>query len=107
MIIPLESCLLFGKLPHFQYIFCSLTLFQSLLTTCLPTDSEKRPAGGMFPRRAILFCQLALRLHRFLAWKVVMMRSMGFASRSMTSALAIPRSIFTAALCRISSVIWE
>ena len=67
-----------------------------------------RMSGGLFSRRAGLRVpQLAIRLHRFLAWKVVIVRSFGFSSCSVTSALAMPRSIFTAACCLIASVTWE
>lgn len=50
--------------------------------------------------------QLALRLHRFLAWKFVMECSLR-SSGCLTSAFAVSRSIFSAANCCISSVMWE
>ena len=66
-----------------------------LLTTCLPTDSENRPAGDFsLPAGQFYVIQLAFRLHRFLAWKVVMVRSFGFSSCGLTSTLAMPWSIF-------------
>lgn len=108
LLILLESIQISRK----QSCFCPAFRLQAHsvrhLTTCLPTDSENRPAVGIFLSwRANLFGQLACRLHRFLAWKAVIVRSFDFSSCSVTSALAMPRSIFTAALCRISSVTWE
>ena len=107
-IIFLEDCRLSSERPHFQHKFWRLYLPKRLLTTCLPTDSENRPAGDFsLPAGRFSVIQLAFRLHRFLAWKVVMVRSLGFPSCGLISALAIPWSIFTAARCLISSVTWE
>lgn len=62
---------------------------------------------GTFHRRAgFATFQLALRLHRFLAWKFVMECSLR-SSGCLTSAFAVSRSIFSAANCCISSVMWE
>ena len=79
--IPFENCLLSRK--------------QSFFTAHFPLLDFGVP---------VCVIQLTFRLHHFLAWKVVIVRSFGFSFCSASPALAMPWSIFTAALCRISSV---
>ena len=105
LIILLENCPLSPKQPHLQHKSFHLILLRHSLTTCLPTDSEKPAHRGFSSVRQLVSHQPALRLQRFLALNVVIVRSWGtLSSAGCDSAFAIPISIFSAAFCRISSV---
>ena len=69
--IPFENCLLSRK--------------QSFFTAHFPLLDFGVP---------VCVIQLTFRLHHFLAWKVVIVRSFGFSSCSASPALAMPWSIF-------------
>ena len=76
------------------------------LTTWMPTDRENAHRGSV-PGGRCRYSQRAVLCHLFLAWKVVMARSLVSPSTfAADSALAMPKSILAAAVRRISSVTW-
>lgn len=103
-----QNRLLSRKQAYLQHKSVFPSLFRNLLTTCLPTDSEKPAHRGISSVRRFVSLQPAFRLQRFLAWNVVIVRSCGvISSAGCGSVFAMPKSIFAAAFCRISSVTWE
>ena len=87
---------------------CAAAFELSKTTARVALLDRSNDVAGDFPRWAGFSHQISFRLQRFLAWNVVIVRSCGaFSSIDCGSAFAIPISIFAAAFCRISSVMWE